>query len=132
MPSFAPTPLAVSLVLTGLLQIALAVAYGLAPAATFAAMGHSPIAPDHAYALAMLASRFLVMGVTMILAARRPGLFRPLILAMVAIQVVDLLAGLWFTGTGGVPLSLSAVPMIDAAVIAAALWVWRPRATGEA
>ena len=124
--------LTIALSLIGLLQVVLGIAYLAAPAEALAWMGHSRLAPDLAYPMAMLAARFLVYGVLLWLAARAPARHRLLIDGMIAIQVVDLAAGLLFTARGIVPLSLSGFPMVDAALIIVALALLRPRAPEEA
>jgi hypothetical protein len=121
-------PLRITLLATAVLQIGLGLAYGLMPEAVLGWMGHSGFAPDLAYPLGMLAGRFVVYGGLLLVAARDPVRHRDVILGMVAIQLVDLGFGLWFTARGIVAPALSAIPMIDAAVIAAALYLWRPRA----
>ncbi len=114
-------------------QIALGLAYLLAPQGLLHWMGHSPVPGDIAYPLGMLSSRFLVYGALLLLAARSPAEHRLLLLGMVWIQLIDLAAGLYFTLGGVVNLALSGFPMFNATVIALLLWLWMPRpATGGA
>lgn len=110
----------------GAIQLILGVLYLLAPHQMLAWMGHSAIANDIAYPLGMLAARFLGYGALLILAARNPERHRPLILGMVAIQLIDLGVGAFYTLNGTVTISLSAFPMFNAFWIALLLWWWRP------
>lgn len=89
----------------------------LAPATFFALMGLTAPPADTFYLIGMLASRFLVIGVAMAKLAGR-GRAEPLWLqAMLGIQVVDLAVGLFYTGTGVLPLAVSAFPMFNAAAL---------------
>lgn len=112
----------------GVVQLVLGLGYSLAPQALLHWMGHSPISNDIAYPLGMLASRFLVYGVLLMVAARNPAEHRMLMLGMVWIQVLDLAAGLYFTAAGVVGIALSGFPMFNAAVIALLMWLWMPAA----
>ena len=95
-------------------QLALGAFTLLAPAAFFTLMGLTVPPADTFYLIGMLASRFLVIGVAMALLAGR-GRAEPLWLqAMLGIQIVDLAVGLYYTGTGVLPLSVSAFPMFNA------------------
>lgn len=111
-------------VVIAVVQLILGFLYLLAPAWLLAQMGHSAIAPDLAYPLAMLAARFLVYGGLMLWVARQPQAHRLLLLGMLWIQVIDLLAGVRFTLDGTVSLALSGFPMFNAAVFALLLWRW--------
>ena len=110
--------------LTGAIQIILGLAYLFAPDALLAAMGHSPVAADIHYPFAMLASRFLVYGAALLIAARTPERHVVLIRLMGAIQAIDLAAGIVFTVQGTVPLSLSGFPMVNAIWIGLAAGFW--------
>lgn len=123
------TPLRIVLAAAALLQIVLGFAYGLAPRTLFAWMGHSPFAPDLAYPLGMLASRFWVYGALLASVAVDPRGGRRLVDGMIAVQAIDLGFGLWFTATGVVPLALSAPPMLNAVWILVAFLLWRPAST---
>ena len=116
----------------GIVQLILGLFYLLVPHGMLAWMGHSAVADDIAYPLGMLAARFLVYGVLLIVGSRDPKKHRLLILGMVGIQIVDLTVGGYYTARGVVPLSLSAFPMFNAAVIALWLWWWRPAASPAA
>ena len=108
--------------LAALLQILLGLLYLLTPHWLLARMGHSGIAPDLAYPLAMLAARFLAYGLGLWWAARQPGLHAPWLRLMTLIQLIDLGAGLFYTATGVVPAALSALPMANAVWIAIVCW----------
>lgn len=111
----------------GAIQLILGLFYLLAPMQFLHLIGHSTPAADIAYPLGMLAARFLAYGVGMFVIAQDPGKYRFWILNMIFIQIVDFMAGIWYTLHGVVPASLSAFPMFNAALIAALLWIWRPR-----
>lgn len=111
----------------GLGQLVLGAVYLFAPHAMLHWMGHSPVAQDIGYPLAMLSSRFLVYGVMMLAAARNPATHRLLLQGMVWIQLLDLAFGIYFTASGVVGLSLSGFPMFNAALIALLLWLWMPQ-----
>jgi hypothetical protein len=110
----------------GFIQLVLGVIYLLAPHGMLRWMGHSAFADDMAYPLGMLAARFLVYGVMLMLASRDPGTNRLLIMGMVWIQLIDLGAGIFYTLQGTVGLALSAFPMFNAGIIALLLWLWLP------
>lgn len=116
----------------GLGQLVLGLLYLFAPHAMLHWMGHSPVAEDIGYPLAMLSSRFLVYGVLLLVAARNPVAHRLLLQGMVGIQLLDLTAGIYFTASGVVGLQLSGFPMFNAALIALLLWLWLPRAERSA
>ena len=119
--------LKVLLVIVGLVQIILGLAYLFFPHALLHWMGHSVTPMDINYPLGMLGARFLAYGVGMFVIARDPERHAFWILNMVLIQLLDLSVGLVYTLTGVVPLSLSGFPMFNALVIASLLWLWRPR-----
>lgn len=121
--------LKVLLVIVGLVQIMLGLAYLFFPQAFLHWMGHSPTATDINYPLGMLASRFLAYGLGMFMISRAPERHRFWINNMILIQVIDLGAGVFYTATGIVSLNLSAFPMFNAVIIAALLWRWRPQGT---
>lgn len=105
----------------GLSQLVLAVLYFTWPAGFIAWQGLTPPAADIGYPLAMLAARFFVYGVGMFLIAERPQDYRPWAWGMVAIQLLDLLAGLVYVALGVVAADAAAIPMVNAALFAAAL-----------
>ena len=115
------------LILIGVVQLVLGVATALFPTVFFHRMGLAPPPPDNQYMLAMLASRFLAFGVVLLLVARNPTRHRLLLQLMLGIQLLDLTAGLVYTGLGIVDLGVSAFPMTNAAVFAGLLFWWMPR-----
>ncbi|MCB9450862.1 MAG: hypothetical protein H6672_05450 [Anaerolineaceae bacterium] len=118
----------VLLVVIGIAQIVLSLLYLLAPMQFLALMGSSTPEPDLAYPLGMLAARFLAYGLGMfyIARAREKQLFW--INNMILIQIIDLAVGMFYTATGTVALSSSALPMFDAALFIVLLTLWRPQA----
>ncbi len=122
----------VMLWVTGGVQLVLGLLYLFAPQALLHWMGHSAVAPDIAYPLGMLSARFLVYGALLLLAAQSPAQHRLLILGMIAIQLLDLAAGAYYTLLGVVSLSLSAFPMFNATLIALLLSLWLPRRARQA
>jgi hypothetical protein len=119
--------LKVLLVIVGLVQLILGLAYLFFPQAFLHWLGHSATAADINYPLGMLASRFLAYGLGMFVIARAPERHAFWISNMVLIQVLDLSVGVVYTLAGIVPLSLSAFPMFNAILIATLLWLWRPK-----
>ena len=111
----------------GGIQIALGLFYLFAPAFFLEAIGHSIPEDDIFYPLGMLAARFLVIGVVFIFIARDPVQHALWITAMIAIQLVDLAVGVYYTATGVVSLSDSAFAMFNAIWIAGLLYLWRPK-----
>lgn len=108
-------------------QFILGALFLFAPQFFMELQGFSPIGADIGYTLSMLAGRFLVYGVGMILIAREPVKYRVWLDGMMAIQAIDLLGGLYYTFSGTVGLALSGVAMFDAALfIVLLLWV-RPK-----
>ena len=78
------------------------------------AMKLSPISTDLGYPLGMLASRFIVLGIAMFVAYSDPIKYKIFINGMILIQIIDLVVGIYYTSTGGVALSASALAMFDA------------------
>lgn len=112
-------------------QLALGALYLFAPQVFIAWQGLTPVAADIGYPLAMLAARFLVYGIGMLIIARDPQRHGVWLDGMIAIQAIDLAAGLAYTARGIVPVADAAVPMINAALfIALMLWV-RPRGSAQ-
>lgn len=116
----------------GSIQIVLGLLYLFAPGFLLESMGHSVPNDDVFYPLAMLASRFLGYGVALLYISRDPAKHGLWINFMVLIQLLDLAAGIFYTSTGAVSLSLSAFPMFNATWIAALLYLWRPTSTPTA
>ena len=107
----------------GVSQLALGAIYLLAPIWFITWQGLTTPAADAAYPMAMLAGRFLVYGVGMFVIANDPIKHRFWAQGMIAIQLVDLGAGLFLVATGTVALAHAALPIFDAALFAGALYV---------
>lgn len=112
-------------------QLVLGGLYLFAPGQMALWQGLSPLPADAGYPLAMLAARFLVYGVGMIAIARAPEKNRGWARGMIAIQLIDLGAGLAYTAAGIVPLAASAFPMLNATLFAALLWLFEPGRAGR-
>ena len=98
--------------------------YLFAPQFFIAIQGFAPINAEIGYPLGMLAGRFLVYGVGMVLIAREPVKYRVWLDGMIAIQAVDLAVGLYYTITGVVGPDISGIAMFDAALfIGLLLWI---------
>lgn len=97
-------------------QIVLGSIYLFAPQWFIAWQGLTPIAPDTGYPLAMFAARLLVYGVGMIVIARQPVKYAIWLDGMIAIQFIDLAAGLYYTTTGTVVFADASIPMFNAAL----------------
>ncbi len=83
-----------------------------------------PITEDMGYPLAMLAGRFLVYGVGMFVIARSPQANAFWLDGMIAIQLVDLAAGVFYVTTGVVPFAAAMVPMFNATLFTVLMfWV---------
>ncbi len=111
----------------GGIQIVLGLFYLIAPAFFLEAIGHTVPQDDIFYPLGMLAARFLVFGVVFIYIARDPVQHALWITAMIAIQLIDLAVGAYYTATGVVALKDSAFAMFNATWIAGLLYLWRPK-----
>ncbi|MHB9117821.1 MAG: hypothetical protein ACYC2R_06070 [Burkholderiales bacterium] len=111
----------------GGIQIVLGLAYLFAPAFFLHAMGHSAPQADIYYPLGMLAARFIGYGIALIVVSGAPAQHVLWINTMILIQAIDLGAGIFYTATGAVPLSLSAFPMFNAIWIILLLALWRPK-----
>ena len=109
-----------------LLQLLLGFGYLFAPRLMMSAMGHSIPAEDLLYPLGMLAARFIVYGLILFIVARSPADHILWIDGMIMVQLIDLGVGIYYTAQGAVPLSLSRLPMFNAAWIILLLWRWRP------
>lgn len=124
--------LKVFLVVIGIVQIILGIAYLIVPFEFLRWMGHTLPAPDMGYPLGMLAARFLAYGLGMFVIARAPTRHAFWINNMVLIQLIDLAVGVVYTLSGTVSLQLSGFPMSNAALIALLLWLWRPKSAPAA
>lgn len=119
------------LVVIGVVQLVLGLAYLFVPHELLRWMGHSIPADDINYPLGMLAARFLAYGLGMFVIARAPHRHLFWIQNMVLIQAIDLAVGLLYTYTGVLSLTLSAFPMFNASLIIVLLWLWRPGSMAE-
>ena len=113
--------------LVGTIQIVLGIFYLFAPGLLLTSMGHSLPPPDLDYPLAMLAARFIAYGIAFFLIAPKPGEYRLWINMMILIQFIDLSAGVFYTATGIVSVSLSLFPMFNAGWIILLLMLWHPK-----
>ena len=84
-------------------------------------MGLSAPPPDNGYLSAMLAARFLVLGAAMVHLARQKDPDRYWVRSMVAIQLIDFMAGAAYLASGLVSVGVVALPMFNAALFAALL-----------
>ena len=116
----------------GVVQLVLGLLYLIIPMQFLALMGNSAPAADLAYPLGMLAARFLAYGAGMFFIARAPEKQLFWINNMIFIQVVDLMVGVFYTATGIVSLSHSAIPMFNATLFIILLTLWRPKTAMEA
>lgn len=82
---------------------------------------------DTHYAFGMLGARFIAYGLGMFVIARNPEKNLFWIKDMILIQLVDLSVGVFYTASGVVLLSSSALPMFDATLIATLLFFWMPK-----
>ena len=112
----------------GGMQIVLGLFYLFAPDYFLLSLGHSVPQADIHYPLAMLAARFIAYGVALIYISSSPMQYRLWIYFMVLIQAIDLMAGIIYTATSVVPISLSGFPMFNAMWIIVLLLLWRPKA----
>lgn len=97
-------------------QLVLGSIYLFAPQWFIEWQGLTPIAADAGYPMAMFAARLLVYGVGMIIIARQPVKYAIWLDGMIAIQLIDLGAGLYYTSTGIIAFSDAAIPMLNAAL----------------
>ena len=109
----------------GVVQLVLGALYLFAPQFFVAWQGLSEIGQDINYPLAMLAGRFLVYGVGMFVIASDPVRYRIWADGMIAIQMIDLAAGLFYTGMGVVLIEHSGLPMFNATLFIVGLTLLR-------
>jgi hypothetical protein len=107
----------------GVSQLALAAIYFLAPVWFVTWQGLTVPAADIGYPLGMLAGRFLVYGVGMFVIAQDPEKHQFWARGMIGIQVLDFAAGAFYVATGVVAIADAALPLFDAALFAAAIYV---------
>lgn len=94
------------------------------PSHFFDLIGLSTPPTDNQYMIAMLGARFLAYGFGLIVLARSTDINPFWIWNMVAIQLIDLAAGVYYTANGTLALSVSAFPMFNAALFAVLLTVF--------
>lgn len=111
--------------LIGVSQLALGGLYLFAPAFFIGWQNLGPITQDMNYPLAMLAGRFLVYGVGMFVIARDLEKNRFWLDGMIAIQLIDLAAGIFYVSIGVVPIADAAVPMFNATLFTALMFYVR-------
>ncbi|MGV6851344.1 MAG: hypothetical protein ACWA5R_04075 [bacterium] len=112
----------------GVIQLILGVLYLFAPDMILQSMGHSTPQTDLHYPLAMLASRFIAVGLVFIYLGNKPEQAGLWIKLMIIIQAIDLTAGIFYTASSVVSLELSGFAMFNASWIALLLFFWRPAA----
>ncbi|WP_339915416.1 hypothetical protein [uncultured Brevundimonas sp.] len=105
-------------------QLVLGVLTLFVPAQFFDLIGLSTPPADNQYMLAMLGARFLAYGFGLIVLARSTEIKSFWIWNMVAVQLIDLAAGIYYTANDTLTLSVSAFPMFNAALFAALLTVF--------
>lgn len=111
--------------LIGLSQIVLGGLYLFTPTLFIGWQGLHIPAQDMNYPLAMFAARLLVYGVGMFVIARNISENRFWLNGMIAIQVIDLAAGIFYTAMGIVSFEISMVPMFNAALFIVLMGVFR-------
>ena len=116
--------LTILLRVVGVLQIVLGLLFLFAPAFVLTAMGHTLPEPDIFYPLAMLSARFISYGIALIYISSEPIQNKLWIYFMILIQIIDLLAGIFYTATGVVSLELSGVAMFNASWIIILLYLF--------
>ncbi|NBZ89446.1 hypothetical protein [Stagnihabitans tardus] len=115
------------LVLIAISQLVLAALTLLVPVQFATWMGLTPPPADSAYLMAMLGTRFLVLGLGLLVQARRSQPDPGWVLTMAAIQVGDFAAGALLLVQGTIAVPSAALPMTNAALFALGLWSFRPR-----
>lgn len=111
----------------GVVQIILGALYLFAPSWFLDWQGLTVPAENIHYPLAMFAARLLVYGAGMFAIAREPLQNQFWLDGMIAIQGIDLAAGIYFTSQGIINLSVSGFPMFNAALITTLLLWFRPK-----
>jgi len=119
--------LKVLLRIIGILQLVLGLLYLFTPLGFLEIMGHSIPQADIAYPLGMLAARFIAYGIGMLFISNQPENQIFWINNMILIQILDLVAGVFYTITGVINLSHSGFPMFNATLFIILLSLWRPK-----
>jgi len=125
------TYLRIVLWLIAISQIVLGALTLFAPALFFSAMGLSAPPTDTFYIVGMLAARFLAFGIVLVVLAGRKNVDPLWLQSMVVIQFVDLAAGVYYTASGVLPLTVSAFPMFNAILFSILLIVALRRDAGS-
>lgn len=109
------------LLLIAISQLVLGALTLLAPGFFISTMGLGTPPADSFYLIGMLAARFLAFGVALIVLARRQHVDALWLQAMLAIQLIDLGVGMYYTAIGVLPLTVSAFPMFNAVLFSGLL-----------
>lgn len=115
------------LYVVGALQIILGIFHLFFPELFLKSTGHTIPQADIYYPLAMLAARFIAYGMAFIYIAKDPVKYILWIKFMILTQLIDLGAGIFYTTSGVVNISDSAIPMFNATWVIALLLLWMPR-----
>jgi hypothetical protein len=118
-----------TLIIIGLFQLVLGLAFLLAPATTADLFGLTPAAPPWAnWLLAMMAARFLGFAYGMFVAFRDPGGWGlAWINAMIGIQAVDWIVTLGYLTTGTLSITQVTTAAVAPPLFVIALVVFHPR-----
>lgn len=116
--------------LVGTIQIVLGILDLFTPQFLLSSMGHSIPPSDLHCPLAMLAARFIAYGASLFVISSKPAEYLLWIKMMILIQCIDLGAGLFYTLTDVVNLSLSGFPMFSGLWIIVLLFIWHPAIVG--
>lgn len=110
----------------GAVQIVLGVLYLLTPSWFISWQGLTVPAENIHYPLAMFAARLLVYGAGMFAIAHKPQQNKFWLDGMIGIQLIDLIAGIYYTSQGIISLAISGFPMFNATLIIVLLLWMRP------
>lgn len=113
-------------------QLVLGVAFLFFPSFMYNLMGIQIPTQGVNYILGMLSARLLVYGVVLFIIQSDLPRHRLWLDGMMGIQLIDLAAGLYYTGVGAVAFADAAFPMVNAAIFLIALAVLRPSASPKA
>ncbi|OBH29006.1 hypothetical protein A5692_21900 [Mycobacterium sp. E342] len=93
-----------SMIVVGIIQLGIGAMYLAAPAAVVVMLGVAPGAPPWVnFVLATAGARFIGYGIGMVAAARSPGRHHLWIDTMIAIQLIDVIATLFYLANGTLP-----------------------------
>ena len=119
--------LQILLIYIGVVQLVLGVLFLFAPQAIMGWMGLTVPAADAGFILGMLAARFIAYGLGMFWVARAPQENLFWINNMILIQAIDLAVGVYYTATGVIDITSSALAMFNATLFIILLLLWRPK-----